>query len=247
MLKLCVVLLKKWLPVARFKGNVVATLHRSCMQTEQRPLKGGLMRQGCWYPPSFLVFLLSLCLSLSLSGSGVHVIGCFWFLVYYILWEVTIFGALEMFTPKGRRVVWCGGGGGTTTKILKIFHSESTRRLTSPPQSWETGKQYWYINHAAAVICWLHSRECDKVSFAGCCLLNSMVVFVVVISKQFFWRKTTELSLGLTREKQVVQLGALPPSCSSQACKRSSVGKGQCACVYACVVMYAFHIGPCAS
>lgn len=220
---------------------------RVCRQN-RGPWKGVLWdRAAGTPPPSSSFFFLSV--SLSLSGSGVHVIGCFWFLVYYILWEVTIFGALEMFTPKGRRVVWVWGwgGGGTTTKILKIFHSESTRRLTSPPQSWETGKQYWYINHAAAVICWLHSRECDKVSFAGCCLLNSMVVFVVVISKQFFWRKTTELSLGLTREKQVVQLGALPPSCSSQACKRSSVGKGQCACVCACVVMYAFHIGPCAS
>lgn len=178
-------------------------------------------------------------MSLAVSGSSCTIFSGKW--PYLAL--------LRCLRPRGGGWCGCGGGvgGGTTTKILKIFHSESTRRLTSPPQSWETGKQYWYINHAAAVICWLHSRECDKVSFAGCCLLNSMVVFVVVISKQFFWRKTTELSLGLTREKQVVQLGALPPSCSSQACKRSSVGKGQCACVYACVVMYAFHIGPCAS
>ena len=56
--------------------------------------------------PFFLSFFLTL--SLSLSSSGVHVIGCFWFLMYSVLWEVTIFGTLEMFTPQGA----------TTTKIL---------------------------------------------------------------------------------------------------------------------------------
>lgn len=45
-------------------------------------------------PPPFFFFLLSI------SGSGVHVIGWFWFLMYYILREVTIFGAFHVFTPN---------------------------------------------------------------------------------------------------------------------------------------------------
>lgn len=60
--------------------------------------------------------------------------------------------------------------------------------------------------------------------FTGCCLLNLRGLFVIVISNKFS-EVTAELSLGLAREKQVVQPGAVPLSCSSQACKHSSVGK----------------------
>lgn len=101
----------KWLPAARFKGNVLDTLHRSCMPTEQRPPKGVLWDRVACTPllPLFLSFLLFLSFFLSFSflsfrlslGVGVHAIGCLWPLIYRILWEVTIFGTLEMFTPKG--------------------------------------------------------------------------------------------------------------------------------------------------
>lgn len=39
---------------------------------------------------------------------------------------------------------------------------------------------------------------------------------------QRFSEVAAELSPGRTCEKQVVQLGELPPSCSSQACKHNS-------------------------
>lgn len=60
----------------------------------------------------------------------------------------------------------------------------------------------------------------------------------MVIRKEFS-EVTAELSSGRARGKQVVQLRALPLSCSSQACKHSSVGK-RCSCVHTCDVMYAF-------
>lgn len=84
-------ILTLWFLVARFKGNVLAMLHRSCVQTEQGPLKGALMTQGCWYP-SFLF-------SFFLYQWGT----CHWlFLGPDILnsWEATIFGPREMFAPK---------------------------------------------------------------------------------------------------------------------------------------------------
>lgn len=85
--------------------------------------------------------------------SELHVIGCFWFLIYLILWEVTIFGTLEMFTPRGR---------GSTTKYLEYF-------ILNPHVAWHPHLSHGkgdagliHKNHDAAVICWLHSRECDK-------------------------------------------------------------------------------------
>lgn len=204
-------ILKLWLPVARFKGNVLATLHRSCMQTEQRPLKGALMRQGCWYPSFLLFFFLSLSLYHRKWGT------CHWlFLVPDILnslgsdhiwhsWDVYTQGEVE--------------NNQNTQNISFWIHTQPDISNSAV----EKRKQYWYINHVTAVICWLHSRECDKVFFTGCSL-NLRGLFVIVISKEFS-EVTAELSPGLAREKQVVQLGALPLSCSSQACKHSSVGK----------------------
>lgn len=63
-------------------------------------------------PPSPSFFLP---FSFFLSLLEIHVIGRFYFLIYSILWEVTIFGTLEMFTPKG------GGGGEQQAKYLEYL------------------------------------------------------------------------------------------------------------------------------
>ena len=131
------------------------------MQTEPRPWKGFFMRKHCRYPfflsLSLSFFFLSFSLSLCIFFSGsavVHVLGCFWFLIYSILWEGTIFGTLEMFTPGGVVVRVCvcvwGVGGTQQPKYLEYFilNPHAARHLTSPPQSWERGNQYWYIKRA---------------------------------------------------------------------------------------------------
>lgn len=60
----------------------------------------GSYETGLLVPPPLLFLLLSLSHSLYISGSGVHVIGWFWFHMYYILREVTIFGASRVFTSN---------------------------------------------------------------------------------------------------------------------------------------------------
>lgn len=68
----------------------------------------GSYETGCWYP-SFLVFLIFSPLSrLSLREWGT----CHWL---WGLWEVTIFGTFEMFTPKKR-----GWGQGNNQNTLNI-------------------------------------------------------------------------------------------------------------------------------
>lgn len=166
------------------------------VQTDQRPMKGGLMRL------SFLPFIFFLSLR-------AHVTGFFWFL--HALGRNHIWNFWDVYTPRG------GGGNNQNTYL---FHSESTLCLTSPSQSWE--RQYGLIKCALAVIYWLLSREYHEFDWTVC-------------HSYQFSEVTAQLSPDLTCEKQVVQLGDLPPSCSSQACKHSSV---MCMCCYVCFPQY---------
>lgn len=103
-----------------------------------------------------------------------------------VRWEVTIFGTFGMFMPKGV-------GAGLTTKILRIFHSESTLHFHL---------SYGKKNKAAlmyVMLALLLSVEHP---------VENMIVaslFVVLINKHFF-EVTAEVSPGPTCEKQVVQL-----------------------------------------
>lgn len=178
------------------------------MQTEQRPLKGGLMRQGCWYPllPGLFYFFP---LSLSLSqGMG------YMSLAVRTLGSDHIWHFWDVYAKKKR-----GGGVGATTKILWIFHSGSTHCLIPPSQTQEREEAVLINNPRCS---WLHLRKhvtnqrLQAVIWLWLAHLSQLI-------RKGFSDVAAELSPGLTCEKQVVQL---PTSGSSQA---------RLCCLWACM------------
>lgn len=95
------------------------------------PWKGLLWDRAAGTLPPLLFFLLSL--SHSISGSGVHVIGWFWFHMYYIPREVTIFGA---FTPNW--VDWLR----IQIFLILILHCHEKKQ---PGCEWRR-LRYWCVN-----------------------------------------------------------------------------------------------------
>lgn len=176
----------------------------------------GSYEAGLLVPPpswSFLFFPLSRRLSLREWGT------CHWL---WGLWEVTIFGTFEMFTPKK------GGGVGATTKILWIFHSGSTRCPIPPSQTQEREEAVLINNPRRS---WRHLRKHVTNQ-----LLQAVVWLWLAHLSQLIRKGCSdvaaELSPGLTCEKQVVQL---PTSGSRQArlcCLRACMNIRTCTSVF---------------
>lgn len=125
----------------------------------------------------------------------------------------------DLLDSLGSDHIWHWGdvyasGGAATTKILRIFHSESTRRpgcLTPPSspalQSWEREAVLMPITPA-----WLRPADCTTAAVITLCFRrSSMGLFVAVISKRAV-EVTAELSLlvGLAK-KTSCAIGSLAP------------------------------------
>lgn len=185
------------------------------MQTEQRPLKGGLMRRAAGTPPSWSFLFFSLSRRLSHREWGT----CHWL---WGLWEVTIFGTFEMFMPKK------GGGVGATTKILWIFHSGSTCCLIPPSQTQER-EEAVLINNPRRSRLHLRKHVTNQLSQA--------VVWLWLAHLSQLIRKgcsdvAAELSPGLTCEKQVVQLPTSGPRQARLCCLWACMNIHTCTAVF---------------
>lgn len=185
------------------------------MQTEQRPLKGGLMRWAAGTPPSwsFLFFSLS---RVSLSGNGVHVIGC----EYSGKWPYL--ALLRCLCQKK------GGGVRATTKILWIFHSGSTCCLIPPSQTQER-EEAVLINNPRRSRLHLRKHVTNQLSQA--------VVWLWLAHLSQLIRKgcsdvAAELSPGLTCEKQVVQLPTSGPRQARLCCLWACMNIHTCTAVF---------------
>lgn len=189
-------ILKLWLLVARFKGNVLATLHRSCMQTEQRPLRGALMRQGCWYPSFLLFFFLSL---------------------YHRKWGTChwLFLVPDILNSLGSDHIWHSWDVYTQGEVE---NNQNTLNISfwihTPPDisnsAVEKRKQYWYINHVTVVICWLHSRERDKVFFYRLLFVEFEGAVCHSYQQRVFWSNRWAVSWSSSR-KTSCATGSLAP------------------------------------